>query len=638
MQSAITLLDKYDARLFHISSHLRLIGISLAARDARLRNEEVALSVQRAALKQEIEALDRRMKSSKSARRNGAVVDDLPEEKDPSSNSVDSTRSSTGGDDIVQRSSTKNGISMIQASAGKCPACGSVLDTTKPRPASRRIGFCEKSRLDVKGRPLPPEAEALMRGLFKQLDRSQIGGECGKVKVSQLIKAFRTDSRISYMMNQMIGNQNDWEQVLMERLPKREILQNDRESGVSNDHACYKYNSKQSECPGYITWGEFLLCFLPNVAAELRSYRESADNLRLHTIDFLDKVVLSAREGSYSKCPKVNEGERQTLERVFESAHLEIIFPPNQDMVSCSFPNLSRMDSADLLKMIKRLLIERAWLINILHLICLEGPRVHASDIAHRLCGARIKRTMKMCAQHEKACTEARAQISDLKKSLEEACQEKSAAHQEVTTLRKIHVEMNNFVDLHKQLLKTEEELTETKKKNIDLSTENKAVKEQAEEAQDKAVQIEKQSLQRIAQTEQRGKELSLQLREREQDVSSVRSQLNKAKQDLLDKNSEYDLLHARWQGMVEGATMAKYIPHSSKAKQSSFATGTDTEYAIHPKSTVADTSFLLSSTDSSNCGVNAKIFEKLDGLAALTNCLLLDDEKICAGDQETAS
>ena len=447
MSSALCLTNEYIIRLSKASSNLQLMRISFACRDAQLRNEEAALSAEKAAWDEK-------------KRRND----------------LNQCYKQSNYDDLSQFDSLdRNSLSSNESNMRK-----------------KKI-YHHKKRL-------PAKVEALMRGQFKQLDRSQIGGECGKVDVKRLIKMLESDQRISAIMNTWLKDRNQW-QAFIDLLKdwtvpcsSKKLKYND--SNPNNRDLVNSLSNKKAT----ITWGEFLSFFLPGAAFNMKEYR--FNNCMLSLPQFVNEISTTAAENMYEVSNLISHHQPNHIIKI--EPYIELVLPPKKIENELYLPDLSKMNRFHLKQMIKRLNLERSWLIECIHNICIASPRKNAASISLDICSHRMNSLQRKNEVMVDELKRAKIQIEDLKASFKSShSKTKEYENEKNDLIKSLNKEMKQ---MQKQLCACRQDLTDSKEiefklkrslshaqaKNCEIINEMNALEQKLKATKENAKQQEK--------------------------------------------------------------------------------------------------------------------------------------------------
>lgn len=497
MAAATSKLNKYIMRLTSASSQLKQIRVVLMFRDTQLRNREAALSAERAAWEEGLEIYDTTFPN------NDLMMD------------------------------------------GKDPNQGThaTISSTKQK--------MKKERKQNIG--LPAEAEALMRGYFKQIDRTQNAGECGKVDILHLVMEFERDSRIAKFMNLWMGSQDWWEKSI-------EVLKNRIHSLVRKENPTKQNgtdNCKKSSIT--VTWGEFLLFFFPNAKMELDEHQNTNGIVPLSNL--ADDITLTASENMYDSS-NLRDKSQKCNKECFSShdyAHLELVLPP----ISCEaakdhLPKLSRLSLKSLRKLVRRLCTERSWLMECMDRICNSYPRLCAAGIAFDLCKQKINPLVAQSRELENEIKRLKIEIEIMKKKLHEATTTIENDQQEIAKLcdklsnekSKVRTQIElegKQKQAQKKFEDCQEELSRCKVLKINIE---KALTEAEERLNGMMMEIKKREetlVTKMSEVTQINTKLENDLEENNVKLASKLEQASMLQEELAIVKAENEILKSRW-------------------------------------------------------------------------------------------
>ena len=502
MAAATSKLNEYIMRLTSASSQLKQIRVALMFRDTQLRNREAALSAERTVWEEGLDIDDTTFLN----------IDPMMDGKDPNQGTH------------------------------------ATISSTKKKMKKER-----KQKIW-----LPVEAEALMRGYFKQIDRTQNGGECGKVDILHLVMEFERDSRIAKFMNLWMGRQHWWEKSI-------EVLKNRIHSLVRKENAAKQNgtnNCKKSSIT--VTWGEFLLFFFPKAKMELDEHQNTNGIVPFSSL--ADDITLTASENMYDSS-NLKDKRQKCNEECFSShdyAHLELVLPP----ISCEaakdhLPKLSRLTLKSLRKLVRRLCTERSWLMECMYRICNSYPRLCAAGIAFNLCEQKINPLVAQSRKLENEIKRSKTEIEIMRKKLHEAKATIDNDQQEIAKLcDKLSNEKNkvrNQIELEgkqkqaqKKFYDCQEELSQCKVLKIDLE---KALAEAEERSNGIMMEIKKREetfFTKMFEVTQINTKLENDLEENNVKLASKLELASMLQEELAIVKAENEILKSRWKVHAE--------------------------------------------------------------------------------------
>jgi len=386
-QALSNLFHEFQSNIVTLASNVEHWRVLLLAREARLRNSEAAFAAERASF------LKKRELKEKSVFENIAreiFHEQYNVEKDSSKQNSDVNNKSPA-------------LTYLQNWTRDC--------TATIQRALKRETYCPFPLHDSPEN-IPPEAEALLRNLFKTIEMSKKVGKqngmvsimlvpcififliglCAKVNAKQLLNTLQSDVKLSYFMSIFLGSEDKWIKKI--------------------DHLKL-YFEKCDKMKGVVTWGEFIGAFIPNVAIELEYYRESLGTGFRSIEEMVNKIAISTAEVTYShsNCSEASEKMWTDL------ANLQLIIPPRSSHKFANRPFEYKLHHKELQNIAHRLVRERSWLMSIIHKICVVGVRSDTSDIVREVYSGEISNLKQ---DHLKEIEAANDQINKYKEQCNE--------------------------------------------------------------------------------------------------------------------------------------------------------------------------------------------------------------------------
>jgi len=347
MINAIALLNDYIFRLEKASSDLDLIKVSLRARNAELRRGEAVLAVERSIFYKRIKLNDILFKNMKDQ-------------------------------DFISNASNSFEIN-----------------------CSKLRNICQNEIM------LHPFAEALLRGIFTQVDQNQASGPIGRACLNQLIKVLEEDERIELLLGYFISSHNGWTQTLKAlKCTFFELLEKANYSKDSDENDALK---------GKVTikWSEFLMHFLPNGKSVFRTSRNSSDIIT--ATDLSKRIALETADRLFEQ---KNFNAIDKNKDCIGYEHVELILPTSYKVHGDHVSNCSNMNKKRLRYLVKRLNLERSWLIGIIYKVCINQPRQNAAQVSFGLCEQFLNEREFNCKKNADDVMTWRNKVHLLKRSL----------------------------------------------------------------------------------------------------------------------------------------------------------------------------------------------------------------------------
>ncbi|GMH51209.1 hypothetical protein TrRE_jg11898 [Triparma retinervis] len=380
---------------------------------------------------------------------------------------------------------------------------------------------------------LSSEAEAIMRGIFKKLEgRNGVG----KVEVRRLTSLLMTDRNLAFAMDYAVGSESWF--ALLKAL--EETLSRDNKNAT-------------------VTWGEFLLCFIDGGAAELSKYKQ-------FNIPSPSEIAIKSGEEVYthSLLDTANKPHGR-----FEVAHLELVLPlSGRKMEEESFlRSLERMGDAELREVVRRLTRERTWCMDILHRLCVQGPRAQAMETASRRFSQNIEELMRLVEVGEEQHRLQEVEISRLKSDLSKEREGSERRNIELQSLNKrivgeaglrskLEVTERRCEMYKVRLDQGEEELGESKRKESIARKDGAKLAARTQAALREAARGEKRLITFMGECKRREKDLI----ERAENAETLNTEL---RERLSQVENDYRLYEARVGGVWEGMGIAERAPIS---------------------------------------------------------------------------
>ena len=385
---------------------------------------------------------------------------------------------------------------------------------------------------------LSSETEAIMRGIFKKLEgRSGVG----KVEIRRLITVLRSDAQLGRAMDYALHGEG-WMEIL---LTLEEMLSGENENAM-------------------ITWGEFLLAFIEGGIEELGKYKT-------FSIPSPREIAINSGEEAYSH--SLLDTVRQPHEH-FQIAHLELVMPLSGRKTEgeSHLRSLERTGVTELRNTVRRLTRERAWCMDTIHRLCVQGPRIQALDAARRTFGKSLERLKRQVETGEEELKLKEIEASRLKGDLGQSKNFSDHLEKQVQTLNKKFVDeagLRSKLELTERRCDTykvrldqgEEELGESKRKESAARKEGSKLAARVQAALREAARGEKRLINLMGESKRREKDLLDRVKEVESLNANLRARLAQVEND-------YRLYEARVGGVWEGMGMAERAP-SSPARSS---------------------------------------------------------------------
>ena len=245
--------------------------------------------------------------------------------------------------------------------------------------------------------------------------------------MSRLINALQSDVRLLNFMSLLMGSEEIWSTKINE---------------LKTYFSCRKCTEN------YVTWGEFISCFLPECLTELEYFR----NHPVHQVCEISQVVstvgCTATEEIYSQVDAGQNISSRERNHYIEVGRLELLMPPSAKRKSNSLQNGS-LTAKELEEIVTRLSIERSWLMNTIQRLRIDAPRMDIINLIQNLYSQSLTKLVKEYTEKIESLT------NDIKAQREKCAQFSSMVDEANTKIDALsRAKSEEFINMKNNLAK----------------------------------------------------------------------------------------------------------------------------------------------------------------------------------------